>query len=93
MLIFQLQVEETGKTLEQVLPISDVVISGVPSDKYKVPTKLLKEGAVAVNFSSAKNFNDDIMERASLFVPSVGKVTVAMLERNLLRLHSYQANQ
>ena len=75
------------------MPLSDVVIAGVPSPKYKVPTGLLKEGAVAVNFSSAKNFGDDIMDRASLFVPSIGKVTVSMLERNLLRLHSYQTKQ
>lgn len=50
----------------------------------------MKDGVVAVNFSSTKNFNDDIKTKASLYVPSVGKVTVAMLERNLVRLYSYQ---
>jgi methylenetetrahydrofolate dehydrogenase (NAD+) len=47
---------------------------------------------VAINFSSSANFEDDIKTKASIFVPSVGKVTVAMLERNLLRLHDYQNN-
>jgi methylenetetrahydrofolate dehydrogenase (NAD+) len=43
-----------GWTLEQCLPISDVVISGVPGDKYKVPTNLVRDGAVCINFSSEK---------------------------------------
>jgi methylenetetrahydrofolate dehydrogenase (NAD+) len=86
------KVEDTDATLEQVIPQCDVVITGVPTPKYKMPTTLLKDGVVAINFSSSANFEDDIKTKASIFVPSVGKVTVAMLERNLLRLHDYQNN-
>lgn len=43
-----------GWSLEQCLPISEVVISGVPGEDFKVSTNLLKEGAVCINFSSAK---------------------------------------
>lgn len=43
-----------GWGLEQCLPLSDVVISGVPGEKYKVPTHLIREGAVCINFSSEK---------------------------------------
>lgn len=43
-----------GWTLENCLPMSEVVISGVPGDKYKVPTHLIREGAVCINFSSEK---------------------------------------
>jgi methylenetetrahydrofolate dehydrogenase (NAD+) len=43
-----------GWSLENCLPISDVVISGVPGEKYKVPTHLIREGAVCINFSSEK---------------------------------------
>lgn len=43
-----------GWSLEQCLPISDVVISGVPGEKFKVPTHLIREGAVCINFSSEK---------------------------------------
>lgn len=43
-----------GWGLEQCLPVSEVVISGVPSEEYKVPTHLIREGAVCINFSSAK---------------------------------------
>ncbi|KAM0714849.1 hypothetical protein Q7P37_009313 [Cladosporium fusiforme] len=75
-----------GWGLEQCLPISDVVISGVPGDSYKVPTHLIREGAVCINFSSEKNFSPDVKERASIYVPAIGKVTIVMLLRNLVRL-------
>ncbi|KAK5127078.1 hypothetical protein LTR85_008438 [Meristemomyces frigidus] len=75
-----------GWGLEQCLPISDVVISGVPGDAYKVPTDLIREGAVCVNFSSEKNFNPDVKQKASIYVPAIGKVTIVILMRNLLRI-------
>lgn len=82
------QVEDKeGWGLEQCLPLSDVVIGGVPSDKFKVPTELLRDGVACINFSSHKNFDGPaIKEKASIYVPSVGKVTIAVLLRNLLRL-------
>ncbi|KAJ1981591.1 Methylenetetrahydrofolate dehydrogenase [NAD(+)] [Dimargaris verticillata] len=80
---------ETDKRMEDVVPLSDVVITGVPSSGYKLPTHLLKDGVVAINFSSNKNFEDTVKERASIYVPSVGKVTVIMLQRNLIRLYDY----
>ncbi|KAI8617209.1 hypothetical protein BC830DRAFT_1062658 [Chytriomyces sp. MP71] len=84
------EVFETQVTLQEALRASDVVITGVPSDGYKVDTALLKDGVIAVNFSTSKNFNEDIRQKASIFVPSVGKVTVAMLLRNLVRLEEQQ---
>ena len=83
------EIFETDISLHGALSQSDIVIGGVPSSNYKISTKSLKEGVIAVNFSSFKNFEDDISQKASLFVPSVGKVTVAMLERNLVRLYEY----
>ena len=46
--------EMDGWSLERCLPVSDVVISGVPSEKFKVPLSALRDGAVCINFSSAK---------------------------------------
>lgn len=40
--------------LRDVLRISDVIISGVPGDKYKVPTEMVRDGAICINFSSEK---------------------------------------
>lgn len=47
-------VEKEEWTLENRVPLCDVVITGVPGDKYKFPNPLLKEGAVCINFSSEK---------------------------------------
>lgn len=33
-----------------------------------------------------QNFNPDIKEKASIYVPAIGKVTIVVLLRNLLRL-------
>lgn len=73
-------------SLEKLAPQCDVIITGVPSESYKFPTELVSHGTVVINFSSFKNFNDDVKERAGLYVPSIGKVTIAILLRNLLRL-------
>ncbi|KAK6864504.1 hypothetical protein PG990_006063 [Apiospora arundinis] len=79
--------DKEGWGLEQCVPISDVIISGVPSESYKVPTELIRDGAVCINFASYRNFDGPaIKEKASIYVPSVGKVTIAVLLRNLVRL-------
>lgn len=46
--------EMEGWGLEQCLAVSEVVISGVPGEKFKVPTGQIREGAVCINFSSEK---------------------------------------
>lgn len=67
---------------------SDVVITGVPSHDFPpIRAAEVKQGAVAINFSTARNIEDEVIERASLFVPRVGPITVAMLLRNTLRLY------
>merc|ERR1712110_247358 len=68
---------------------ADVIVTGVPSESYKLDVSLVKQGAVVINVASYKNVD----ERALLstrpgvrYIGQVGKITVAMLERNLLRL-------
>lgn len=77
-------VQDVSDTLEDVVRRSDVVITGVPSREYQFPVTLLKHGAVCINFSSEKNFGPDVKERASIYVPAIGKVTITILLRNLL---------
>ncbi|KAI9846525.1 MAG: hypothetical protein M1837_003946 [Sclerophora amabilis] len=79
-------VEMSDWGLENCLPLSDVVISGVPGGNYKVPLNLLRGGAVCINFSSEKNFEAEVKEKASIYVPAIGKVTIVVLLRNLLRI-------
>lgn len=87
------KVEDVDITLEEVAKNADVIVTGVPSASYKFPKELVKDGAVCVNFSSEKNFNPDVKEKASLYVPMTGKVTIAMLLRNLLRLIDNKASR
>lgn len=94
--------EKEGWGLENCVPLSDVVICGVPGESFKLPTELLREGAVCINFSTEKvcgcppwlknqftdldnkNFEGDVKDKASIYVPAIGKVTIVMLLRNLL---------
>lgn len=77
---------DSTHTVESLAPTCDVIITGVPSDSYKFPIEYITNGSVVINFSSSKNFPDEVKQKAGLYVPSIGKVTIAMLLRNLLRL-------
>uniref|UniRef100_A0A7S2H6U4 Methenyltetrahydrofolate cyclohydrolase n=1 Tax=Zooxanthella nutricula TaxID=1333877 RepID=A0A7S2H6U4_9DINO len=77
-------------TTENLVRESDVVVLGVPSESYKMDPSWVREGAIVVNVASHKNIDEAALlaSRPGVrFVPQVGKVTIAMLERNLLRLH------
>ena len=77
--------EQEGWTAKDCLPLSDVVIGGVPGNSYKIDTDLIRDGATCINFSSEKNFDaTTIKEHAAFYVPAIGKVTIAVLLRNLL---------
>ncbi|ORY90183.1 methylenetetrahydrofolate dehydrogenase [Leucosporidium creatinivorum] len=83
-------VQSTKLTLEECLALSDVVVSGVPSKAYQIKTEHLKEGVVAINFSESKNFEPTVKDKASIYCPGIGKATIVLLQRNLLRLRDYQ---
>ncbi|SCV68339.1 BQ2448_460 [Microbotryum intermedium] len=74
----------------------DSLLPQVPSAAYKISTDALKEGVFAVNFSESKNFEANIKEKpkciakASIYCPGIGKATIVLLQRNLLRLRQYQ---
>ncbi|KAH9938020.1 uncharacterized protein B0H18DRAFT_1080824 [Fomitopsis serialis] len=70
-------------SLQECLALSDVVVSAVPSAEYKVKTAWLKDGCVCVNVAADKNFEADVREKASMYMPTIGKVTIMMLLRNL----------
>ncbi|TFK25943.1 NAD-P-binding protein [Coprinopsis marcescibilis] len=83
-------VQPTNLTLQECLAVSDVVISAVPSAAYKVKTEWLKDGCICLNVAADKNFEANVRDKASIYIPAVGKVTILMLLRNLLRLQQYQ---
>ncbi|KAE8394121.1 hypothetical protein BDV23DRAFT_169728 [Aspergillus alliaceus] len=71
-------------SLRDALQRSQVVISAVPDPAFKVNTKWLQRGAICVNVSSEKNFEPNVVEVASKFVPRVGSVTIGALLYNLI---------
>lgn len=80
-------VSESTVTRAEALAAADVVITGVPSAAFElVRAAEIRPGAVCLNFSTRKNFHEDALEAASVFVPRVGPMTVAMALRNTVRL-------
>lgn len=67
---------------------SSVVITGVPTKDYRLPIEWVQPYTTVVNVSSFKNVDESQLLQipGAVYVPLVGKVTVAMLERNLMRL-------
>lgn len=82
-----IKVEETSVEQKDALASADVVISGVPVKSFTIAADAMKPGAIAINVSQHMNFGPGVEERCAL-VPAIGKVTIAILARNLLRLHT-----
>jgi methylenetetrahydrofolate dehydrogenase (NAD+) len=78
---------ETGFGVEEAVRKSDVIITGVPVKTYRLNIEWVPPSAAVVNFSHFKNVDEaDLLAKGCRYVPLVGKVTVSMLERNLVRL-------
>jgi len=79
----------TDKTQENACLESDVIVLGVPSKAYKLNPAWISPNTMIVNVASFKNVDEDSLKKIDnvKYVPLVGKMTVAMLERNLLRLY------
>merc|ERR1711976_221044 len=56
---------------------------------YRLPTDWIQPNTTVVNVASFKNVDEESLLKIEgvQYVPMVGKVTVAMLERNLIRLY------
>jgi methylenetetrahydrofolate dehydrogenase (NADP+)/methenyltetrahydrofolate cyclohydrolase len=81
-------VRETDVDRAAALAQSEIVITGVPSKQFElVRAAELRPGCLCINFSTFKNFSDDIAGTADTFIPRVGPMTVLMVIRNALRLH------
>ena len=79
--------QETKISREDALALSDIVITGVPTDSFnKLSGDELNEHSVCINFSSIPNFEKGIEDRVRIFIPRVGPMTVAMCMRNTIRL-------
>ena len=80
-------VRDSGVSRAEALAAADVVISAVPSKDFElVRGDEIREGAICVDVAEFTNFDESVMEKASVFVPRVGPLTIAMAMRNLIRL-------
>ena len=87
-------VRDSDHDREQALREADVVITGVPSRDFPlVRAEEIKPGAICLNFSEFRNFDDSVLDVASAFIPRVGPMTVAMATRNLVRLAELRRSQ
>lgn len=83
--------EPTAIARAEALAEADVIVTGVPSRAFPlVRADEIKPGAICLNFSTLRNFADDIRDKASTFVPRVGPMTVTMALRNTLRLYNHR---
>jgi len=83
-------VEEIDIDRAGALAQADIVVTGVPSRDFPpVRAEEIKPGAICVNFSTVRNFADDIVEKAGVFIPRVGTMTVTMALRNIVRLRRH----
>lgn len=82
------EVRATDIDRAAALAQADVVVTGVPSREFPlVGPGEIKPGATCVNFSTMKNFTDDIVDAAEVFAPRIGPMTVTMALRNAVRLY------
>ncbi|MEN8672179.1 bifunctional methylenetetrahydrofolate dehydrogenase/methenyltetrahydrofolate cyclohydrolase [Nocardioides sp.] len=80
-------VRDSDEDRRSALARADVVITGVPSRSFPlVGADEIAPGAICVNFSQFRNFDDSVHDKASVFIPRVGPMTVTMAMRNLVRL-------
>ena len=82
------RVDDNELTVESCVRNSHVVITGVPSGSYRLPVEWIQPYTTVINVASYKNVDEESLLKIPgvIYVPMVGKVTVAMLERNLMRL-------
>jgi methylenetetrahydrofolate dehydrogenase (NADP+) / methenyltetrahydrofolate cyclohydrolase len=83
--------EPVSLSRAEALSQADVIVTGVPSRAFPlVRADEIKAGAICLNFSTLRNFDEGILDKASAFVPRVGPMTVTMALRNTVRLYKHR---
>jgi methylenetetrahydrofolate dehydrogenase (NAD+) len=81
-----------GLTLNDCLRQSSVVVTAVPRKNFQLDCNAIADYTTVVDVSEHSNVDHEMLlrKRGIQLVPTVGKVTVAALEHNLIRLHRQQ---
>ena len=85
----------SNTSMETHLKASNVIVTGVPSPDFAIPSDCVGEGTTVVNVSEYPNVcRETLLQQPNIqYIPHVGKVTVAVLEQNLIRLHRAAAER
>lgn len=86
---FSCRVKRCEESALDCLSQSEVIVTGIPSENFCVPSGAIMPGTTVVNVSEFSYANEDnFLERDDIrYVPKVGSVTVSMLLANLAHLH------
>lgn len=82
--------EPSKTSVEECVRKSSVVVSGVPSEGFTIPSDWIQDNAIVINVANVSNFEEDslLLKKSEItYIPHVGRVTVAALESNLICLH------
>lgn len=85
---------DSNKTLETCIRKSSIVVSGVPSPDFTIPSEWINQGAIFVNVAEYPNVDEEeLLDIPGVqYIPHVGKVTISVLEQNLVELHRRYGN-
>ncbi|BEI83723.1 hypothetical protein CcaverHIS002_0403270 [Cutaneotrichosporon cavernicola] len=81
----EIAISSLDAAMEDMLGQSDAVVSAVPGN-FCLDTASFKPGCVAIDLSEHGNFGANVRERARVFAPRIGGVTILMLQINALVL-------
>ena len=80
---------QVEKNVRSCVEQSSVIVTGVPSSTFRIPTNWIQPNSTVVNVASKTNIDENELRAIPgiRYIPAVGKVTVALLEQNLVQLH------
>lgn len=83
------RLQRSVTSLEECVGESNIVVTGVPHEGFQIPSDYIANNSTLVNVSEFTNVDENsLLRRPDIrYIPQVGKVTVAILEDNLVQLH------
>lgn len=80
-------------TLNDCLRQSSIVVTAVPNENFQLDCSAIANHTTVIDVSENSNVDQEKLfrKRGIQLIPKIGKVTVAALEHNLIRLHSQQS--
>jgi methylenetetrahydrofolate dehydrogenase (NAD+) len=82
-------------SLNDCLALSSVVVTAVPGEHFQLDCEAVRDFTTVVDVSEQSNVDAEALLRRKVIclIPNVGKVTVAALEQNLIRLHDMHMHE